>query len=671
MVKHTLLSLLSALALQCAAVPSAEPLFPNADFETGNLNGWSQSGDAFRFQPTRGDNSKARGREASKHEGQYWIGGFEKYDGRSGRAGDTFGDDATGELTSPEFTIEKRYITFLIGGGNHPGKTGVKLLCDGHEIDVVTGANSETLSPCSFDVSELMGKRARLIIYDHARGTWGHINVDSFSAADKPLPNSMGEFAYLEGIPTTPGASGWYNEPQRPQFHFTARQGWLNDPNGLVYDGTKYHLFFQHNPLAAVWGNMTWGHATSLDLIHWKQQDHALRPYQVDRRAGTIFSGTAIVDHNNSLGVQVGNQKTLCAFFTFATEPKFGQAMAYSTDGGATWKYWNDGRPVVENQGFDPGERDPKVFWHEPSQHWVMVLWIHQNPGRVRFFTSNDLVHWQHASDLLRDWAFECMDLFFVPVDGDRQKTKAVIYDASFDYEVGTFDGREFHAEHGPYRAGGGNYYAAQTFNNAPHGRVVQIGWMRGGPNAATVYGVPFNQQMGFPYELSLHTAGKDLKLRAWPIKEIETLVADSFVRRDFALHDGENILAGQPPFDLADLEIDFEPGTAKEIEFNVAGAAIAYDTQSHRLVQQAVNDQGQRVDTTVFEDLPPRDGTVKLRFLIDRLSVESFAFGGERFFAAYRSPQQGKIDQFIRAAGGNAEISRLEVRRLKSAWRD
>jgi sucrose-6-phosphate hydrolase SacC (GH32 family) len=428
-------------------------------------------------------------------------------------------------------------------------------------------------------------------------------------------------------------------------------------------------MFFQHNPLGPGWGNMTWGHATSPDMMRWTQQKHALRPYRIGDRAGTIFSGSAIVDHNNSLGVQRGNQKTLCAFFTFASAPKFYQAMAYSTDGGTTWTYWNEGRPVVENQGFDNEERDPKVFWHEPSGHWVMVLWVKREPGQIRFFVSKDLAHWEYASDLPRDWAYECMDLVDLPVDGDKNRTKAVIYDASFDYEIGTFDGREFHTELGPYKAGGGNFYAPQTFNQNRDNRVVQIGWMRGGPNPADKYGLPFNQQMSFPYELSLRSVGTDVRLCAWPIAEINSLVTKSNVERDVVLRDGENLLAGAEPLDLVDAEIEFDPATAKKVVFQLAGASLVYDAEAHRLVQRGVDDNGQAKDVVVFRDLQPRDGVVKLRFLIDRLSVESFAFDGEQFFAAYCAPPEVDAPPSLHAEGGDAQIKRLEIRQLKSAW--
>lgn len=421
----------SVAAYSASPISEASPLFENSDFESGDLAPWTVEGEAFRRQPTKGDNPTARNREPSLHEGEFWIGGFENYSGRSGQPGDVGDDDATGALISPAFEINEKYLSFLVGGGERPGELGVKLVCDGREVELATGGNSESMTRCNADVSAFIGKRARLVVYDNARGRWGHLNVDGFVASAEPLPDESKGFAFTPPLAADGYPDIGYSEPLRPQFHFTSGKNWLNDPNGMVFDGGKYHLFFQHNPAAPVWGNMTWGHAVSPDRVHWKQLPHALLPYRVDGRVGTIFSGTAVVDHNNSLGVQKGAQKTLCAFFTFATEPKFYQAMAYSTDGGASWTYWNEGRAVVPNQGFDPGERDPKVFWHEPNKQWVMSLWVQSNPGRVRIFTSTNLTDWEFASDLMRDWAFECMDvLFYSTADGGE---RAVIYDASFD----------------------------------------------------------------------------------------------------------------------------------------------------------------------------------------------------------------------------------------------
>ncbi|TWT35015.1 Levanase precursor [Thalassoglobus neptunius] len=460
-----------------------------------------------------------------------------------------------------------------------------------------------------------------------------------------------------------------YDQRFRPQFHFVSKKNWLNDPNGMVFDGKNYHLFFQHNPNGTEWGNMTWGHAISEDMIHWKQLEHALLPYRVDRRSGTIFSGTAVIDHNNSLGKQVGDTKTICAFFTFAAPPSFYQAMAYSTDGGLTWTYWNDGRAIVDNQGFDNGERDPKVFWHEASGKWVMSLWVQRDPGRVRWFTSTNLVDWEFASDLMRDWAFECMDVVFLPVDGDPENVKCVIYDASFDYEIGTFDGKEFHVESDTLKNARGSYYAAQTFNQAPNGRAVQIGWMRGGPNSAKLFDVPHNQQMAFPVELELKSTPNGVRLFCSPISEIETLVSETHQFENLSLQEGVNPLDGLQNLDLIDLEITFSPGVADEVVFNLPRTQLRFVSDKHQLLCNGISESGERREEICLDQLTERDGKIHLRVLVDRLSVETYAFGGETFSANYISPiQQEKLS--IHSIGGSAVIHDLRIRELQSAWK-
>ena len=304
---HSLkLATFAIAALAAYPARAAELLFPNSDFESGTLANWTASGTAFSTrQPTFGDNTSARGNVSCQLQGNYWIGTFENYDGNAGSPGNTRGDGPVGTLTSQEFTISKRYITFRMGGGNLPGQTGVKLLCEGQEHAMGTGVNSEAMLPVTFDADAFVGKVARIILFDQATGGWGHINADNFAASDEPAITGDGGFQLVAGIPTADSPVVGYDQPLRPQFHFSSRRNWLNDPNGMVFDGEQYHLFFQHNPLGTGWGNMTWGHAVSTDMMHWRQLDHALLPYQVDGRVGTIFSGTAVVDHNNSLGVQV------------------------------------------------------------------------------------------------------------------------------------------------------------------------------------------------------------------------------------------------------------------------------------------------------------------------------------------------------------------------------
>ncbi len=669
-IRHFICAISFPLSLLAGGVSADDLLFPNSDFETGTLQGWTAEGNAFTNQPTRGDNPSARNREPSLHEGDYWVGTYERFDGKSGSAGNTRGDGATGTLTSQQFTIKKPYITFKIGAGHLPGETGVKLVVSGKEVELATGVDSESMVTVSKDVSEFIGNTARLVVFDHATDGWGHVNVDAFTATDYPVIDERDKFSLTPGISPLGYPDTGYDQARRPQFHFSSRRNWLNDPNGMVYDGGKYHLFFQHNPMGTAWGNMTWGHATAPDMLHWTQHNHSLLPYSVDARAGTIFSGTVVTDDNNSLGKQVGEIRTLAAFFTFATKPKFYQAMAYSTDLGETWTYWNEGRAVVPNQGFDDGERDPKVFWHAPSHQWVMALWVQRNPGRVRFFTSHNLTDWTFASDLMRDWAFECMDVVFLPVDGDQTKLKCVIYDASFDYEIGSFDGEKFNTEAGPYQIGGGNFYAAQTFYNQPQGRAIQIGWMRGGPNAAELYDVPFNQQMSFPCELTLRSTAHGTRLFYQPIQEVETLVKQTHRQTDVELPAGENAIAELEPLDLVDLTIEFDPGTTESMVFDLPGVQVIYDTKAGTTTFTGTDDTGKSQLRTLLPNLEPRDGRVRLRFLVDRISLEAYAFDGDDFRAVYTSPNTASAIHSIRAIGGTAHLHELTINRLESIWK-
>lgn len=435
-----------------------------------------------------------------------------------------------------------------------------------------------------------------------------------------------------------------YAERHRPQFHFTARENWLNDPNGCVYDGHEYHLFFQHNPAGLTWGNMTWGHAVSPDLVHWRQLPHAIEPYE----GGTIYSGSAVVDAGNTSGFGPPGSSPLVAVFTHARKP-YGQAVAFSLDHGGRWTLFEGGRHVVPNQGLDEGERDPKVFWHSPTRRWVMVLWVRK--GQARFFTSADLKAWAPAGDFSGDGFYECPDLFALPVEGSPNDKKWVLLDGAFRYWLGSFDGARFLPEAGPLKGDfGSHFYAAQTWANTG-ARVVQIGWMNGG-----LYpGMPFNQQMSFPCDLSLRPTPDGLRLCRLPVPEIESLRVDSASVTNRVLRNGDELQVG-PRGDLFDLsaEVDLPPDGVfgirlHELDIVCAGGFIRC------LGKEA--------------PLMAAGPAVSLRILVDRTSVEIFANQGRACMSFCFLPAEK--DTGIRCYAGQRDVTvrSLVAHRLRSSW--
>lgn len=452
-----------------------------------------------------------------------------------------------------------------------------------------------------------------------------------------------------------------YDEPLRPQFHFSSKKNWINDPNGMVYYKGEYHLFFQHNPKAIHWGNMTWGHAVSKDMVHWKQLPHAILPYD----NGTIFSGTAAVDYPNSLGKNTDLNEAIVAYFTHAqnsSEDLFYQAGAYSTDRGRTFHLINEGNPLVPNQGFDRGERDPKIFWHEPSQKWVLILWIKKakrkktnDLGKVRFFGSTDLKKWEKLSDFDRKWVYECMDLVELPVDQNPNKKKWLIYDASFDYEIGSFDGNRLITDEKNFLGDLGNaYYAAQTFNNSPDGRTVIIGWLRTRDNNVFVNNkMPFNQQMSFPATMELKTTQGGIRLFRWPIEEIKNLYNKSIRLQNIELNQLNQKLDDEK-FDGLDLYASFDRSTTEAFQIDIRGQRISYK-------EGAFHFDGKTIPTL-------NKNKVNLRVLLDRTTIEIFVDDGFNVFSTYVTPYT-KDNEVMVSSSQSTVFDVFEVHGLSSIW--
>jgi sucrose-6-phosphate hydrolase SacC (GH32 family) len=451
--------------------------------------------------------------------------------------------------------------------------------------------------------------------------------------------------------------TGDFHEAHRPQFHFTAQKGWLNDPNGLVYHRGQFHLYHQFNPNDVKWGPMYWGHALSDDLVHWRHLPIALSPDAM----GTMYSGSAVVDWRNDSGLQQGHEPPLLAFYTaagsqVAKDLPYVQCLAASHDGGVTWTKWA-GNPVVPAIGhFD---RDPKVFWHEPSRRWVMVLYVGEGDAArphhvLHILSSTDLKTWQIQSRI--DGYYECPELFDLEVPGSGGGRTWVLMAADGRYAMGEFDGRTFTP------SGGGKYisdwghsfYAAQTFNDVPagDGRRILIGWMRGGQYPD----MPFNQQMTIARELSLRRGPRGLRLAMTPVRELEALVVDRRSWRDLTVEPGSNPLVDVRA-QLLDLELTIEPGQAQEFTLTLPGYVMHYVVGEQTLLC------GERAMPLAMED-----GAVHLRVLVDRTSVEVFGQHGLATLSACYLPK-GEGPLTLLAKGGPLRVRHMEARRLRSIW--
>lgn len=321
--------------------------------------------------------------------------------------------------------------------------------------------------------------------------------------------------SFVDEIPT----QGHCNEKYRPMVHFSAKIGWINDPNGLVFAGGIYHMFFQHNPAGSDWGNMTWGHATSNDLVHWNEKESALLPDEL----GTMFSGSAVVD----MRATNGESDTILLYYTAAggtselsKGKRFTQCMAYSTDGGMTFKK-SDKNPIVGH--IKAENRDPKVIWCDELFCYIMALYL--DGSEYALLRSDDLTSFTELQRIELQGDGECPDFFPLNVDGDPTKRLWVLCGASDRYLVGKFkDGKFTPIQRSvQYFFGHRTSYAAQSFSNV-RDRRIRVAW-----NPLHAPDSVFENQMGIPTELSLRTVGDTIRLSTLPIAEFETLRVSHF----------------------------------------------------------------------------------------------------------------------------------------------
>ena len=450
-------------------------------------------------------------------------------------------------------------------------------------------------------------------------------------------------------VTTTP----FYQESLRPIYHYSARRGFINDPNGMVYYNGQYHLCYQHNPYDVVVGNQNWGNAVSTDLVHWQELPEAI----CGDALGQIWSGSSVVDWNNSAGF---GSNALVSFYTSAgghgnnnlmsQGQLFSQSLAYSLDEGRTWvKYTNN--PVVPNVKGD--NRDPKVIWYAPGNKWVMVFWLQNND--FGFFSSTNLINWVQTSTFTFPNVIEVPELFQLPLDGNTNNLKWIFYAGAGHYYVGQFDGDVFIAQYGPFSIRGGNCFAAgQTFNNIPSsdGRRILMANATGNyPN------MPFNAGMDFPVQLTLQTTGSTPLIYVNPVNEGALLRTSTNAWKAQALPNSVNVMSNTTG-EAFELDAKFQAGTSSQVTFNLGGTSVTYNNVSQQIYSEGITNS-----------LSPSNGVVELHFLVDRGFLEIYCNAGLLYMPMSTTPVAGAQPLSLVATGVGAQLVSLNLYNLESAW--
>jgi fructan beta-fructosidase len=496
------------------------------------------------------------------------------------------------------------------------------------------------------------------------------------------------------------GAPAHLDEPKdlyRPVYHFTPPKNWMNDPNGLVYFDGEYHLFYQYNPHGITWGHMSWGHAISKDMVTWEHL-----PVAIPEADGIMaFSGSAVHDAANTSGLGENGKGPLVAIYTGhrPADGRQNQWIASSNDRGRTWKKL-EGNPVLEigSNNF----RDPKVWWHEPSKCWMMVISLSEE-RKVQFYKSPDLKAWTHLSDFggagSTHGIWECPDMFELPIDGrpgeepSGERRWVLIVNIGWagpqggngcQYFVGSFDGTKFtvdptwKSELPMWLDHGRDFYATVTWSGVPalpgksEGRRVALGWMVNGEYSSVTPTWPWRSAMTIPRELSLKKTEEGLRVFQQPVRELEKArgkvvdlgsgtVAEVSERIAKAGLKG-NALEIRARFKTngatrSGVRVHVGDGEFTEIGYDRGRKAGYIDRRS------SGNTSFHHAFAGVHEARLFETGdVVEMHIFVDSCSVEAFFNGGEKVITdlVYPNAREGRIEVF--ESGGKAEIESLSV---------
>lgn len=469
----------------------------------------------------------------------------------------------------------------------------------------------------------------------------------------------------------------------RPVYHHTPVYGWMNDPNGMFYKDGVYHLYFQYNPYGSVWGNMHWGHSTSTDLMHWNFEGCAIVP----DAWGAIFSGSCVVDHNNTAGFGKG---AVVAFYTSAKATPWGdvqsQSMAYSLDNGKTFTKY-EGNPILTSSEKD--FRDPKVFWYAPGKHWVMMLAVGQH---MEIYSSVNLKEWKKESEFgamqgAHGGVWECPDLVEIPVEGTREKKWVLICNLNLggpfggsaaQYFVGSFDGKKFVNEsptQTKWMDWGKDNYATVTWNNAPDGRCIALGWMSNWQYANNVPTRQYRSANTLARDLTLYREGQELFLKSTPSVEVKKARGKKVSIPSFKVSEKHEIVnLFEDNQGAYEVEILIQNAGASKIAFcllNDKGEKVSMYYDLNR--KQFVMDRSESGTVDFSKDFPAVtvapanvDKELVLRLFVDRSSIEAFGEDGKFVMTNLVFPSQPYVKMCFEADKNGYAVKTLNVYTLQ-----
>lgn len=469
----------------------------------------------------------------------------------------------------------------------------------------------------------------------------------------------------------------------RPVYHHTPVYGWMNDPNGMFYKDGVYHLYFQYNPYGSVWGNMHWGHSTSTDLMHWNFEGCAIVP----DAWGAIFSGSCVVDHNNTAGFGKG---AVVAFYTSAKATPWGdvqsQSMAYSLDNGKTFTKY-EGNPILTSSEKD--FRDPKIFWYAPGKHWVMMLAVGQH---MEIYSSVNLKEWKKESEFgamqgAHGGVWECPDLVEIPVEGTREKKWVLICNlnpggpfggSAAQYFVGSFDGKKFVNEsptQTKWMDWGKDNYATVTWNNAPDGRCIALGWMSNWQYANNVPTRQYRSANTLARDLTLYREGQELYLKSTPSVEVKKARGKKVSIPSFRVSEKHEIVnLFEDNQGAYEVEILIQNAGASKIAFcllNDKGEKVSMYYDLNR--KQFVMDRSESGTVDFSKDFPAVtvapanvDKELTLRLFVDRSSIEAFGEDGKFVMTNLVFPSQPYVKMCFEADKNGYAVKSLNVYKLQ-----